>query len=153
MSINYGSAYRAFGKEQGKLREQYRQLGMTEDQIEAMYEFDLTAFRGDCVFLYHTQALMPQSGIEEDEGRNPYLDCFLDSFSTTDDLSAAGLFSWIDEIGDERVVKRLRSLSENDLLLLTLYCYLELTQTQIASLLGITQKAVSKRLSTLRKKI
>ena len=47
MSINYGSAYRAFGKEQGKLREQYGQLGMTDDQIEAMYEFDLTAFRGD----------------------------------------------------------------------------------------------------------
>ena len=37
MSINYGSAYRAFGKEQGKLREQYRQLGMTDEQIKAMY--------------------------------------------------------------------------------------------------------------------
>ena len=69
MSINYGSAYRAFGKEQGKLREQYRQLGMTDEQIKAMYEFDLKAFRVDCVYQYHTQALMPQSSFAEDEGQ------------------------------------------------------------------------------------
>jgi len=47
MSINYGSAYRAFRKEQEKLREQYRQLGMTDEQIAAMYEFDLKEFKGD----------------------------------------------------------------------------------------------------------
>ena len=57
MSINYGSAYRTFRKEQGKLREQYRQLGMTDEQIKAMYEFDLKAFRVDCVYHNHTQAL------------------------------------------------------------------------------------------------
>ena len=61
MSINYGSAYRTFRKEQGKPREQYKQLGMTDEQIKAMYEFDLKAFRADCVYQYHTQALMPQS--------------------------------------------------------------------------------------------
>ena len=151
MSINYGSAYRAFRREQEKLREQYRQLGMTDEQIAAMYEFDFREFKGDCVYRYHTQSLTPQSSVEEDEGRNPYLEKFLDSLSSTDDLSAAGLLSWIDEIGDERVVKKLRSLSEDDLLLLTLYFYLELTQTQIAPLLGITQRAVSKRLAALRK--
>ena len=102
--------------------------------------------------LYHTQSLTPQSSVEEDEGRNPYLEQFRDAFSKTDDLSAAGLLSWIDEIGDERVVKKLRSLSEDDLLLLTLYFYLELTQAQIAPLLGITRRAVSKRLSALLKK-
>lgn len=46
MSINYGSAYRAFRREQEKLREQYRQLGMTDEQIAAMYEFDLKEFTG-----------------------------------------------------------------------------------------------------------
>ena len=149
MSINYGRAYRAFRKEQDKMDKQYRQFGMTEEQIEAMHEFDLISFRSDCVYAHHTQELMPQSSLSDDEGLNPYLEFFLDSFSMTDHSSDP--FSWIDDIADERILKKLHRLSPDDILLITLYVYCELTQMQIAGILGISQYGVSKRLSALKK--
>ena len=149
MSINYGNAYRAFRKEQNSLREQYRQLGMTEEQIEAMYEFDLKSFRADCVYARHTQPLVPQSSLTDDEGLNPYLKYFFDSFSVT--AHSTDPFSWIDDIADERILKKLHRLSQDDILLITLYVFCELTQAQIGGMLGLSQYGVSKRLSALKK--
>lgn len=149
MSINYGRVYRTFRKEQDKMDKQYRLLGMTEEQIAAMHKFDLRSFRADCVYAYHTQPLMPQSSISDDEGRNPYQEFFFDSFSVTD--HSPDPFSWIDDIADERILKKLRRLSPDDILLITLYVYCELTQAEIAGILRLSQKGVSKRLAAIKK--
>ena len=90
-----------------------------------------------------------ESSLSDDEGLNPYLEFFLDSFSMTDHSSDP--FSWIDDIADERILKKLHRLSPDDILLITLYVYCELTQMQIAGILGISQYGVSKRLSALKK--
>ena len=45
MAWNNGYERKKFESEQKRLAEEYRAAGMTEEQIEEMYQFDLTEFR------------------------------------------------------------------------------------------------------------
>ena len=47
MSWNDGYERRKFEAKQKKQAEEYRALGMTEEQIQAMYEFDLEQFKSE----------------------------------------------------------------------------------------------------------
>ena len=47
MSWNDGYERRKFEARQKKQAEEYRALGMTEEQIQAMYEFDLEQYKSD----------------------------------------------------------------------------------------------------------
>ena len=47
MSWNNGYETKKFEARQKKQAEEYRALGMTEEQIQAMYEFDLEQFKSE----------------------------------------------------------------------------------------------------------
>ena len=50
-----GLERKRFNEEQKRLAEQYRAAGMTEEQIEQMYQFDLVEFNSRRRFSEHTQ--------------------------------------------------------------------------------------------------
>jgi fucose permease len=66
MSWNNGHRRKQFEEKQKKQAEEYRVLGMTEEQIQAMYEFDLEQFKSDRNYYSHTQ---PLSASDFDEGK------------------------------------------------------------------------------------
>lgn len=51
MSYNHGAAQRAFEREWQKKEKQYRGLGMTDEQISSIREFDEREFRADRAYL------------------------------------------------------------------------------------------------------
>ncbi len=55
MKWNNGKERAKFEREQKELREQYIAEGMTEEQIQAMYDFDLDVFNGKRREAEHTQ--------------------------------------------------------------------------------------------------
>lgn len=55
MEWNNGKERKKFEKQQARLREEYRKAGMTEEQIKAMYEYDLSVFRKNRIEAIHTQ--------------------------------------------------------------------------------------------------
>jgi len=57
MAFSYASAYKKFRNELEKKHELYRQLEMTDEQIEALDSFDTREFLSDCVYRFHTQSL------------------------------------------------------------------------------------------------
>ena len=59
MSWNDGYERRKFEAGQKKQAEEYRALGMTEEQIQAMYEFDLEQYKSDRCHYSHTQSFIP----------------------------------------------------------------------------------------------
>ena len=52
-----GFERKRFDEEQKRLAEEYRIAGMTEEQIEQMYQFDLVEFNSRRRFSEHTQQL------------------------------------------------------------------------------------------------
>ena len=67
MSWNDGYERRKFESRQKKQAEQYRKLGMTEEQITALYEFDMAQYRSDRRYHEHTQAFLPDDFDENED--------------------------------------------------------------------------------------
>lgn len=152
MKWNNGKERKKFEAEQARLREQYIAADMTEEQIQAMYDYDLSVLNGNRREAIHNQRLDIQAFDEEDtdEGKNPLLNKFTETLTVEIDRSAVNRYAWIDEIEDEGVVLVIKSLSLQDVELLTKIIVDKSTLTEIAQMENITQQAVSKRLKKIK---
>ena len=54
MNYNHGKAQKEFEREWAKTEAYFRENGMTEEQIAAMYEYDLEAFKSERRYQEHT---------------------------------------------------------------------------------------------------
>ena len=159
MSRNNGYETKKFEARQKKQAEEYRALGMTEDQIQAMYEFDLEQFKSERRHRMHTQPLQVEEFEENDadESDNTLLNEFFDELTCTIETSGdKSRYWWVEEIDDSETVKKIKSLSERDLEILTLMVIDELTHEEIAKIMGVcvrTIERVNARFKNLFKKI
>lgn len=152
MEWNDGKERAKFAKEEAKLREQYLAAGMTEEQIEELYEFDLVWYRSCRREAQHTQALDIQTGEDEDRKmENPLYKKFFEKLAREDDPSYFSHLGWLEEIQDERLYAAIRSLPEADLELLTKYAILCVTNKDLATLLGVSHQAITGKISKIRK--
>lgn len=159
MSWNDGYERKMFAKRQKKQAEEYRALGMTEEQIQAMYEFDLEQFKSERRNRMHTQQFTSSDFDEgeEDDSESTLFVKFFDELTCTIETSGdKSRYWWIEEIDDSETVKKIRSLSERDLEILTLMVIDELTHEEIAKIMGVcvrTIERVNARFKNLFKKI
>lgn len=146
MSWNNGKERKLFEKRQAVLAEQYRAVGMTEEQIKQMYEFDLAVYRSERIFYTHTQALEINFEDDEDIGEvsNFLLECQTECFR-----NYLNRFWWIDEL--EKLYKVAKSLSDDEKELVTLYVFEGYTQSEIANKLQCSQVAICKRLNKIKR--
>ena len=70
---------------------------------------------------------------------------FLDAVSCWDNYAGSSRYGWVEEIEDPQMSARLRSLSPEDLELLTRYVFDGYTQTELAHQYGISQKNIHKK--------
>ena len=159
--MGWNNAYetKKFEAKQKKQAEEYRALGMTEEQIQAMYEFDLEQFKSERRNRMHTQQFTSSDFDEgeEDDSESTLFDKFFDELTCTIETSGdKSRYWWIEEIDDSETVKKIRSLSERDLEILTLMVIDELTHEEIAKIMGVcvrTIERVNARFKNLFKKI
>ena len=152
MSFCFAAARQRFYREQEKLRAQYKALGMSEEQIQEMHQFDLHQFNRDTAFFRHTVPLMPE-GETVAEDMSPQLKYCKDELAVYMEPLREAQFWWLDEIEDESLVERLLKLPFADLMLIDQLAFQGLSQEAIAQLEGKTQASVSQRIKTIRKKL
>ena len=148
MSWNDGYERKMFAKRQKKQAEEYRALGMTEEQIQAMYEFDLEQFKSERRHRMHTQPLQVEEFEENDadESDNTLLNEFFDELTCTIETSGdKSRYWWVEEIDDSETVKKIKSLSERDLEILTLMVIDELKNKEIAQVKGIPLRTIERK--------
>lgn len=84
MSWNDGYERKKFMAGMKKQAEEYRTAGMTEEQIKAMYEFDLGVYKSDRTYYSHTQEYEASSFDEGvDDSDNALLNRNADAFSVS----------------------------------------------------------------------
>lgn len=117
MSWNDGKERKLFEKRQAILAEQYRSVGMTEEQIQQMYEFDLAVYRSERIFYTHTQSLEINFE-DEDVGdiSNYLLECQVEIYR-----DYPNRYWWMDEL--ETLFKAALSLTDDEMELITLYVF------------------------------
>lgn len=132
MAYNYAREKRKFDAEWKRKALWYRKEGMSEEDIEAMYRFDLAQFNRDRAY----------------ESRRRPLETACGSCYVQEPIER---YSWIDEISDQHLAERLRKLSKSDIGLLKLLVIDGHSQAEAASILGIAQQTVSVRFNKIKK--
>lgn len=153
MKWNNGKERAKFEREQERLKKQYMQAGMSEEQIQAMRNFDEQFFNATRREAEHTQRLDFKMFDDDatDDGQNPLLEKFMDSLTVELDLSTVSRYSWIEEIENESLAKALKSLPLNYLEILTMLAMDGMTQTEIAHKRGVSQQYISQIFQKIRK--
>lgn len=156
MGFNNGLERRKFEAMWKKLRVEYAAAGMDEAAIEEMYQFDLDTFRSDRRYGEHTQAMPSQQfdddGDTPDESNSALLVKFFDSFAVMPrDTDEGNRYGWLDEVESAEVVSALRSLSPQQVEILTLVAFEGYSATEAGKLLGMTQQGVSWHIGRMKK--
>lgn len=129
MSYNHGAAQRAFEKEWQKKEKQYRELGMTDEQISSIREFDEREFKADRAYLEKRVPLA-----EADEFRQTTID-----ESVIDNIKE----NWYEYITDSEMKKAVRNVPAKMRKAFYLNKVMGLSQQEISSLLLVSQQAIS----------
>ncbi len=150
MKWNNGKEYRALNKEQERLLE----LGMPEEQAQAMYDYDLATLNGYRREARHTQRLDLQAFDDDeelDDGKNPLLDKFGEALTVELDLSSVSRYSWIEEIENEGLAAALKSMPQDYIELLTELVIDRKTQVEIAKDRGVVKSAITNKMKRIEK--
>ena len=146
MSFNNGNERRKLNAKWEKLRVQYREAGMSEEAIQAMYEFDLGVLNSERAYDANTVAVCDGEN-DVDARKAADLKQYEDAITVTDTYrETKSRFAWIGEIENERLLSALEKLSEDDLKLLTLYVYEGYSTVELSKAYGIAHQNISKRI-------
>lgn len=156
MSWNNGLERKKFKRKQEKQIEQYKSLGMTEEQINEIVAFDEEQFRSDRRYQEHTQDFSDSlfdADDGEDNGHSPLYSLFFDQLTETIDDGRDKMqpFSWVEDLQNTEMYNTVLSLREEDRMLLTLLIE-EKREVEIAEFFGVSQPAVAKRIRKIRER-
>ena len=135
MSYNHGLEEKKFKERWQKTAEEYREAGMTEEQIAAIYEFDREVFNSDRRYKEKTVELF-----DNENSR---------TLTVYDDYSADNCYGWIDEIENMEVYSQIMSLPEIWREAFTMYIFDGYNQQQISSILLRNQSNVSRAIDKI----
>ncbi len=152
MAWNNGKERKKFEAQQQRLRNIYLANGMTEEQMQALYEFDKKEFKSRRRYAMHTQSFDFEAFEgEADEGQNPLYDKFLESLSVTEEYVSEERFGWMEEIENPKLAKALKGLALEEKELLTEWLIDEATQKEMARNFNVNQGTISRRIDALKK--
>lgn len=146
MAISFAKEYKRFEKELAKKHLMYSQLGMSQEQIDALDEFDREEFLSNNTYRRHTQPLTIDADSENPEDLHPLLKKFGDVLSVNLEVTFRDEFAWLDEISSPDLLEKLLSLSEEDLWILDAYVFGEKTYQEIGKETTGTPQSIYKKI-------
>ena len=135
----------------GYLRVQYREAGMSEDAIQAMYEFDLGVLNSERAYITNT---MTVSGAADDCAAKETSDFkqYEKAVTVTDTYhETKSRFAWIGEIENEQLLTALETLKTEDLEIITMYAYEGYDITEISKVYGVSRPTISIKIKRITK--
>ena len=157
MGWNNGMERKKFEERMKKQAKEYRAAGMTEEQIQAMYEFDLAQFKSDRAYYTHTQPLdVCEVNDDGDEVDDFFIRQYFDAFATYDDneiLMKSSRFGWIETIDNPDLADELRKMCLLDKEILTRLAFEGYKLIQLESALRVPYRTLKYHLSDIKTKI
>lgn len=150
MGFNYGLEKKKFDRQWATLRIQYESAGMSCEAIQAMYDYDWAVFNAARSYQTHTQEISAPSFEQGEESYSPLMEKYQEAISVTEHYcETMSRFTWIGNIGNEKLVSALESLSTTDLKILTLYVYMGYTENEVATIMESKRITIHKRIERI----
>ena len=157
MSWNDGYERKKFMARMKKQAEEYRAAGMTEEQTQAMFEFDLAQYNAERSYYTHTQPLDTHEGNDEgDEVEDSFVRDFIDAFSVSEEdkyLEITSCFGWIDTIENPELARELHQMSMLDKEILTRTVFEGYKLNELIKPLNVPYRTLKYHYSGIREKI
>lgn len=103
MEFNNGNERRKLNKKWERLRVQYQQAGMSEDAIQAMYDFDLGVLNSERSYVANTLAIV-DDGDDNTGRKSSDFKQYEKAITVTDTYHETRTrFAWVGEIKDKRL--------------------------------------------------
>ena len=103
MGFNYGLEKKNFDSQWAMTRKQYEDAGMSNEAIQAMYDFDWSVFNANRSYQNHTQEMAAPSFEQSEESYSPLMNKYQEAVSVTDTYhETKSRFAWIGEIENEQ---------------------------------------------------
>ena len=151
MEFNNGNERRKLNKKWERLCVQYQQAGMSEDAIQAMYDFDLGVLNSERSYVANTLAIVGD-GDDSTGRKSSDFKQYEKAIAVTDTYHETRTrFAWVGEIKDKRLQEGLEKLSDEELRLITLYFRDEYSTVELSKVYGIAQQNISKRILKITK--
>lgn len=150
MNWNNGYEKRRFEQRMKRQNAKFRKLGMTEEQIQAIHDYDLEIFLSDRRFAEHNQPLEPVVDDMENDLQCPLLKFFSRELTTELESDQENRFWWIEEVEDEHLLRALSYMDDLQKEILTLIAFENMTQTEAGKYLAKSQPAIARCLKKIR---
>lgn len=148
MGFNNGFEHVRLENKWKKLRIQYREAGMSEDAIQAMYQFDLDVLNSERAYVDNTHPVFATADDEDSVDFKRYEK----AIAVTDVYHETKTrFAWVGEIKSEKLHIALENLSEDDLALLSLYIFEGFDTVEISKVYGTSKQNISKKIRRISK--
>ena len=151
MGFNYGREKRKFDKEWERLEAEYLAAGMAAEEIQTMKDFDWQWFCSERTYYNHVQTL-PTGDFDRDSD-TLFKKAQPETMTTqwdTGDIDHTR-FGWLSAVEDAELYRKLCTLSDKDLELLTLLFVDGFHQAEIARKMNCSRNSVHKRLKKIKK--
>lgn len=152
MGFNYAKEKAKFDAKWKKLRAEYENAGMRQEDIQAMHDYDWEVFCADRVYRNHTQDFPDEVLTGEERDRLSSLFRKYITFSVTfgiEDFEER--FAWVDSLDNQHIIDRIRLLTADDLELLTFIVLEGHSQRELAQKKGCSQNTISKQFKKIKK--
>jgi len=148
MGYYYATERRKFEANFDKFRQECKEAGMSEEDIESMYEFDRAQLntRRDSIDRPHEP-----DGDTVDEGRSLLTQRFPNHLSDKQpEISEWGRYDWLEDIDTPELTYRLRLLSDKEIELITHLLADDSTRAEWARKTGVSRAAVTKQINQIK---
>ena len=152
MGFNYGLEKKNFDSQWAMTRKQYEDAAMSNEAIQAMYDFDWSVFNANRSYQNHTQEMAAPSFEQSEESYSPLMNKYQEAVSVTDTYhETKSRFAWIGEIENEQLLTALETLKTEDLEIITMYAYEGYDITEISKVYGVSRPTISIKIKRITK--
>ena len=152
MGFNYGLEKKNFDSQWAMTRKQYEDAGMSNEAIQAMYDFDWSVFNANRSYQNHTQEMAAPSFEQSEESYSPLMNKYQEAVSVTDTYhETKSRFAWIGEIENEQLLTALETLKTEYLEIITMYAYEGYDITEISKVYGVSRPTISIKIKRITK--
>ena len=148
MGFYYAHEKKKFDAEWEKTAAWYKSEGMSDEDIEKMRLFDWAEFCRQRSYENRTQPL-PEEYFDDENGSTLFQK-FEQLTVTVDSETFQSRYDWIEQISDTRLARKLKSLSADEIEMLTLIVFDRCKQEEAARKMAMSYRTFKYRLKKLK---
>ncbi len=148
MSFNNGFESRKFKMKQESLAATYRKAGMTDEAVQAMYDYDKAVFLHNRREAEHAVEPSVMLTTDETTGDSRYMD--MDEFPAQAPLvTSVDRYAWIDDLENADLCDAIRAMKPDYIEIITLMMK-GYQQNDIAKIMGSTFRAINNKITRIK---